>query len=180
MKYKIYTDGGKTLSNLRPDDPDYFNSKCAYAFVLLESSIPNKFEVKKTYSKLAKFDETTGPVTNNMMELMAVISSLEYFNDKVNGDVESLRLFTDSKYVQFGITKFIKVWLKNNWCKVGSRNQIQNIELWKRLNTIRDKVENKYNIDIEFEWVPGHAGNQYNELCDKMVNELTKGDNSDE
>jgi hypothetical protein len=48
--------------------------------------------------------------TNNCMELLAAIKSLEYFDEK-----KSIKIYTDSKYVKDGITKWIISWKKNNW-----------------------------------------------------------------
>ena len=48
--------------------------------------------------------------TNNRMELMAAIASLEQL--KINSNV---KLYTDSKYVKVGITEWIHAWKKANW-----------------------------------------------------------------
>ena len=58
-------------------------------------------------TKIKGWDPKT---TNNRMELTAVIKSLEALDaDK------HITLFTDSKYVQNGITIWIKNWKKNQW-----------------------------------------------------------------
>ena len=49
-------------------------------------------------------------VTNNKMEMRAVIEALRFIKDKP-GDVA----ITDSTYVIQGITKWIWGWLKNDW-----------------------------------------------------------------
>ena len=48
--------------------------------------------------------------TNNQMELIAVIKSLEYFDNQIEAN-----LYTDSKYVMDGITNYIKNWKMNGW-----------------------------------------------------------------
>lgn len=48
--------------------------------------------------------------TNNRMELMAVISALEALTRPT-----SVRVTTDSKYVQNGITDWIGNWKRNGW-----------------------------------------------------------------
>ena len=48
--------------------------------------------------------------TNNQMELIAVIKSLEYFDNQIEAN-----LYTDSKYVMDGITNYIKNWKVNGW-----------------------------------------------------------------
>ena len=68
--------------------------------------------------------ETT---TNNQMELMAAIEALKVLKKpcKVN-------LYTDSTYVQKGITEWIYNWEKNNWRK-RDNSPVKNIELWQKL-----------------------------------------------
>ena len=48
--------------------------------------------------------------TNNRMELKAVIEALNSFTSKTN-----LNLYTDSKYVMDGSSKWIENWKKNGW-----------------------------------------------------------------
>ena len=62
--------------------------------------------------------------TNNIMELTAVIKSLQAL--KKTCDVI---LTTDSKYVKNGITTWIHNWKKNGW-KTASKKSVKNKELW--------------------------------------------------
>ena len=55
--------------------------------------------------------------TNNRMELTAAIKALESARKD-----ESLYLYTDSTYLQKGITEWIVNWKKNNWI-TARRNQ---------------------------------------------------------
>ena len=57
-------------------------------------------------TKIKGYDPKT---TNNRMELTAVIKSLEALDTD-----KQITLFTDSKYVQNGITIWIKNWFFNN------------------------------------------------------------------
>lgn len=95
--------------------------------------------------------------TNNRMELTAVIESLKMIKKSVK-----IRLYTDSKYVIEGITKWIFGWKKNQW-RNANRKQVKNSDLWQEL----DEQVAKY--DIEWIWVKGHDGNKYNEMVDKMA-----------
>ena len=95
--------------------------------------------------------------TNNQMELLATIKALEYFKHK-----ESFIIFTDSKYVKDGITKWIKNWEKNNW-KTASRTAVKNQELWRKLN----QLVNFHNV--KWQWIKGHSTNKYNNLADKLA-----------
>jgi ribonuclease HI len=95
--------------------------------------------------------------TNNQMELMAAIEALK----KIPTGQE-VQVYTDSKYVQLGITEWIEKWSKNNW-KTSSKQKVKNLELWIELN----KVSKKHKI--EWLWVKGHAGDPINEEVDTLA-----------
>ena len=90
--------------------------------------------------------------TNNRMELMAVIQALETLTRAV-----TVKVYTDSTYVQKGMTEWIEGWKAKNWKKV------KNVDLWKRL----DEAANPH--DIEWIWVKGHAGHPENERADDLA-----------
>ena len=98
--------------------------------------------------------------TNNRMELTAVISALEYLRDQ--GIKGTIRVTTDSQYVQFGITRWIKGWEKKGW-KTADNKPVKNQDLWMRLKTLSDF------FSPEWSWVRGHAGDPLNEECDAAV-----------
>lgn len=95
--------------------------------------------------------------TNNKMEMSAVIEAL-----KILKKPSELTIYTDSKYVMDGITKWIFNWKKNGW-KSANKKPIKNIELWQEL----DRQVKKHKI--EWIWVKGHNGNHYNELVDELA-----------
>ncbi len=107
--------------------------------------------VQKTFSGGAK--ETT----NNQMELTAVIEGLKKL--KVSCHVH---IYTDSKYVLEGATKWIFGWKKNNW-KKADKKAVLNQDLWQCLDNELQKHS------VEWTWVKGHAGNEQNELVDKLA-----------
>ena len=65
--------------------------------------------------------------TNNQMELMAAIEALKILKKSCK-----VTLYTDSTYVQKGITEWIYNWEKNNWRKSDNK-PVKNAELWKKL-----------------------------------------------
>lgn len=91
--------------------------------------------------------------TNNQMELQAAIEALKQLKTKCN-----VTLYTDSSYVQKGITLWIKNWKINNWKK------IKNAELWQEL----DYLNQQHNIN--WQWVRGHNGDKGNERVDQLAN----------
>jgi ribonuclease HI len=102
--------------------------------------------------------------TNNRMELLAVISALESLEAKKEKSAEkqTISLFTDSQYVQKGITAWIKAWKQNGW-RTRNREPVKNQDLWQRLDALAAR------FPITWQWVRGHAGNAYNERCDALV-----------
>ena len=95
--------------------------------------------------------------TNNRMELKAVIEALNSFTSKTN-----LNLYTDSKYVMDGSSKWIQNWKKNGW-KTAQRKAVKNQDLWIEL----DKLVHFH--QIHWVWVKGHDGNLGNERADYLA-----------
>ncbi len=96
--------------------------------------------------------------TNNRMEMMAAIAGLEALQRPCR-----VRLFTDSKYVLDGATKWIKGWKKNGW-KTADKKPVKNVDLWQRLDALAALHQ------VEWRWVRGHAGNPGNERADALAN----------
>ena len=95
--------------------------------------------------------------TNNRMELKAVIAGLEEIKRAI-----PVRIYTDSKYVQNGMTKWVKGWMRNGW-RTKAGDPVKNVDLWKRLHELCEGQ------DIEWKWVKGHAGHALNERADALA-----------
>jgi len=96
--------------------------------------------------------------TNNRMELLAVIRALEALKR-----TSKVKLYTDSSYVQKGMTEWLAGWKKKNW-RTASKKPVKNDDLWKSLDILAGQHE------IEWLWVKGHAGNEGNERADDLAN----------
>ena len=114
----------------------------------------NEGEIVKEEALYGKNKETT----NQIMELTAAIQALESLKRK---NVE-ITIFTDSKYVIDGITKWIFGWLKNNW-STASKKPVANRLLWEEL------LDLTKNQNVEWVWVKGHAGIFGNEKADSLA-----------
>jgi ribonuclease HI len=97
--------------------------------------------------------------TNNRMELTAVIRALQALKHACD-----VKIYTDSVYVQKGMTEWITGWKARNW-RTADKKLVKNDDLWKLL----DGVANQHKI--EWIWVKGHAGNIGNEKADALANE---------
>ena len=73
--------------------------------------------------------------TNNRMELTAVISALAAL--KTSCDIS---LYTDSKYVMDGITRWLPNWKKNGWKTSNKKSPVKNVDLWQRLDELVGKA----------------------------------------
>ena len=96
--------------------------------------------------------------TNNRMELTAVIRGLEALKAR-----SAVRVFTDSQYVQKGISEWIHEWKRRGW-RPADRKPVKNADLWQRLDELARGHE------VEWHWVRGHAGHPENERADELAN----------
>ena len=96
--------------------------------------------------------------TNNRMELTAVIRALQALKRPVRG-----RLYTDSEYVRRGISEWLPAWKSRGW-RTADRKPVKNQDLWQQLDELAR------NHQIEWHWVPGHAGVPDNERVDRLAN----------
>jgi ribonuclease HI len=105
--------------------------------------------------------------TNNRMELRAVIEALKLL--KRDCDVI---VYTDSSYVQKGISEWIHGWKRNGW-RTADKKPVKNDDLWREL----DGQSARHKID--WRWVKGHAGHAGNERADALANRGVKSLNKD-
>ena len=147
---QIYTDGGCS-GNPGPG---------GWAYVIIKDStvIAEKWGAEKS-------------TTNNRMELLAAISALEALSSfeafsslhpDTSAGNEKISIYTDSQYVQKGITVWIKDWKNRGW-KTSDKKQVKNQELWQCLDALAA------GFSLEWVWIKGHAGNEFNERCDKLT-----------
>jgi len=95
--------------------------------------------------------------TNNRMELQASLEAL-----RALPRASEVQLYTDSKYVRNGISKWIVNWRKNNWL-TAAKEAVKNRDLWESLDQEIKRHE------VEWHWVKGHANNQHNERADELA-----------
>jgi ribonuclease HI len=101
--------------------------------------------------------------TNNRMELMAAIASLEALERPAK-----LVVVTDSAYLRDGVNSWIHGWKRNGW-RTADRKDVKNADLWRELDELAQKHR------IEWHWVKGHAGHPENERADKLANKGIPG-----
>jgi ribonuclease HI len=96
--------------------------------------------------------------TNNRMELTAVIRALEALKRPC-----TVALYTDSQYVQKGVTEWLANWKRNGW-RTADRKPVKNAELWRELDALAQRHH------VRWHWVRGHSDDPDNERADALAN----------
>ena len=135
----VFTDGG-CQGNPGPG---------GWAFVLLDGGRELSFSGGEKFT------------TNNKMELTAAIEALKMISQNDDWKGRKVNVFSDSQYVKNGITSWIKKWKANGW-KTAAKKDVLNKELWVQLDAYF------LSLNVEWNWVKGHAGIKYNEMCDQL------------
>ena len=95
--------------------------------------------------------------TNNRMELTAAIVGLEALKEPCH-----VTLYSDSKYlVDAFLLGWVESWRDHGWKR--GRDELKNPDLWARL------YELTKTHSVDFVWVKGHNGHDYNERCDRLA-----------
>ena len=101
--------------------------------------------------------------TNNRMELMGPIKALQSLKQSY-----FVILYSDSRYVVDAIEKgWVERWRAKGWMR-NKKDRAVNPDLWECLLDLCSEHE------VEFRWVRGHAGNRYNERCDRLATQAAR------
>ncbi len=96
--------------------------------------------------------------TNQRMELTAVVEALRNLDGPV-------LVVSDSAYVVNCFRDgWWEGWLRRNWTN-SKKAPIANRDLWEPLLELYQRRRN----DISFRWVKGHAGNEWNDVADRLA-----------
>lgn len=95
--------------------------------------------------------------TNNRMEMTAVIRGLNALTRPCTVEV-----YTDSQYVQKGITEWLRGWKARGW-KTADKKPVKNEDLWRELDAAAARHK------VSWHWVRGHAGHAENERADQLA-----------
>ncbi len=120
---------------------------------------PGGWGVVLRYGKLEKtLYGGEANTTNNRMELTAVIEALRALKR-----ASRVAIYTDSQYVQKGITQWLPNWKRRGW-KTSSGSAVKNQDLWQTLDELISRHQ------VEWHWVRGHSGHAGNEQADQLAN----------
>lgn len=134
----------------------------SWAFVIIDSNSDKKNQNRGFC--LSTLDEE---MTNNKMEIKAVIEGLRYFIFEMNKINEEITLISDSSYVVKAIDKWLSKWESNNWITYENK-PVKNKYLWEEISTLKKLVK------LTCIQVKGHDVNFFNNLADKLAVDLTQ------
>ena len=138
MHIEIYTDGG-----CEPN-PGFG----AWAAVIIRGG------------KITKISGVQENTTNNRMELIAALNAL-----RALGEPARVTVYTDSKYLQQGMTRWLSQWMERDWVTVAG-SPVKNADIWRELYFVSTRHQ------ITWRWVRGHADNEWNNMANDLVEEL--------
>jgi ribonuclease HI len=100
--------------------------------------------------------------TNNRMEMQAVIAALTHL-----GTPKELQVYTDSRYVLDGLTKWLPAWQRRGWI-TSTGQPVKNRDLWQHLSRLLYR-------GIHWQHVKAHRGDPNNERVDAIARGFAKG-----
>ena len=114
--------------------------------------------------------------TNNRMEIMAAIYGIRAILENQNGvlqGITQINLYSDSDYLVKAITqRWVEKWMRSNWMTSGfggsKPKAVKNRDLWEELLKLQDQLKAS-SINLTVTHVTGHAGNELNELADRLA-----------
>ncbi|AOL24384.1 ribonuclease HI [Erythrobacter litoralis] len=106
--------------------------------------------------------------TNNRMELTAAIRGLAALTEPCR-----VELYSDSKYVLDGMTRWVEGWKKRGWVNA-SKKPVRNADLW------HDLIDVAARHEVTWHWVRGHSGHPENDRVDRLASDeaerIARGD----
>lgn len=102
-------------------------------------------------------------VTNNRMELRAVLQALE----GIPGG-ETVEVTSDSRYVVDALSRWVHGWRKRGW-KTAEGGPVLNRDLIEAID-LRSRA-----LKLKYTWVRGHNGHALNELVDALAQSAARG-----
>jgi len=104
-----------------------------------------------------------GVATNNRAEMAAAFYACRW----LLGQPLPATLVMDSQYVLKGLGEWVPAWKAAGWRK-GDGTAVKNVTEWKALWDVYSSIRNL----LALEWVPGHAGDRWNDAADRFAGTL--------
>jgi len=109
-------------------------------------------------------------VTNNQMELQALIAALSFLARQKIKNFE-ITIHTDSSYLLLGVNSLVS-WAKNNW-QLKNKEDVKNRDRWEKIFKLLATLEKENKI--KWRKVAGHQGVILNERADLIATSFADG-----
>jgi ribonuclease HI len=113
-------------------------------------------------SSVREYGGAAATTTNNRMELQGAIAALQ-----VISAAPQATIYTDSRYVIDGLTKWIHNWRRRDW-QTTAATPVKNRDLW----TVLERL---HHPGIRWRHVRGHSGDPNNERVDHIARLFAQG-----
>jgi ribonuclease HI len=147
---KIYVDGSCSKNGSK-------NNFGGYGVVLT-----NDDKIVKMYKEGKK------NTTNNEMEMKAVLTAIKLGTILSKETNQPIEIYSDSAYVVNTVNTWMYSWAANNWIKKSDKRPPENLELVKDIYNLM-----QFNKNITVLKIKGHAGEEFNEVADKLATSAT-------
>ena len=104
-----------------------------------------------------------GPVTNNEMELKAILYVMLNYGEKCDDWGQPPIVYSDSAYCVNTFNEWMFSWARKGWIK-SDKKVPENLDL---IQAYYDWYRQGYRIDLRK--IKGHAGHEWNELADQLA-----------
>ncbi len=112
----------------------------------------------KDGNEVKRFSKKIANETNNRAELKAIIAGIYH----LPAGAKRIKVISDSQYA---LHTLFGTWARN-----------ANNDLFDKF----DEIMKHKKFEVEWAWIRGHSGNKYNELCDKLCNDVLGYDANEE
>lgn len=146
IKVEIYTDGSVS-GNGKP-------TAIGGWACILRALKDDELLMEKEYCGKLVYETDNCPITNNRAEMYAILSGLQAIEKRC-----ILQVYSDSELCIKTLN--------------GEYARKSNPDLWERLDNRCEELK-RMGCSINFQWVKGHASNQFNNRCDKLASKVKK------
>lgn len=125
---------------------------------------PGGWGVRIVYAdgQVCELGGSAAATTNNRMELQAAIAALQVIRTS-----PQVTVFTDSRYVIDGLTKWLNAWRRRGWVTT-TNTPVKNRDLWMTLERLSHP-------GVRWQHVYGHSGDPNNERVDQIARGCATG-----
>lgn len=120
----------------------------------------------ETHKVLNTFNNQFSCVTNNYMELTAILAAV---TELYAMGCPKATIYCDSAYALNTITDWMYRWVENGWTRGKKHEPIENLETIKAIYTVLTSEKMSFGGLPKFVKIKGHSGIEGNEMADALA-----------